>query len=154
MNCELHMYYGRGRCPYCYGGTTHETQLKEETMIECTLQEAIKRCKENGGRFYAKSHKPDVTKWKVYNNDVVDINDCEFFNLEANDFDYTWIYEPPKESAFQKWNGSWTECHCAECIKRRKEGWNAAIDAVLYMRRPSNQSSEDPDRRIKELKEP
>jgi hypothetical protein len=105
-------------------------------MIECTLQEAIKRCKENGGRF-SESDNP-YNEWWVINDKyvVAEGNIYDDFKLEIEDFDRTWIYEPPKQSAFQKWvkeakDGDGNPCQCKDCFGDKKEGWNAALDEVM-----------------------
>ena len=129
-------------------------------MIECTLQEAIKRCRENGGIFFRKDlwgtprHKQYV--W-IPNEIVLLEGKCDTLWPSVDDILATWIYEPPKQSAFQKWNSE-TEPRAdifqhPEC---RKEGWNALsnhlVQVSLY-----HWFNEEPYisvDQIKELKEP
>ena len=104
---------------------------KEETMIECTLQEAVKRCRENGGRFIS-----DGFPWHVRlpNGYIVSEEAGERMQMKDEYFDATWIYEAPKQSAFQKWEIIQNQGHPFGAMKShlcRKEGWNAAIDKTL-----------------------
>jgi hypothetical protein len=103
--------------------------IKGKTMIECTLQEAIKRCKENGGRF--RKHLSD--NWIVLTNTpakkAVFEKDKDEMDMCAEYFEATWIYEPPKESAFQKWAVS-LPSNLVNADRLRKEGWNAHHEAV------------------------
>ena len=92
-------------------------------MVECTLQEAIERCMEDGGIARPK----DSDGWY----DKRDFKSCEF---GADLITAPWIYEPPKQSAFQKVrsaNPAAPKGSTGEHIL--KQGWNAAIDEVLKL---------------------
>jgi hypothetical protein len=123
--------------------------MKNE-RIECTLQEAIELCEKNGGSF------------RIDNGEsfIVDANGCVVwdydrqrpFELEVGDFKIIWIYEPPKRSAFQKWESSEQSkiVNGLNDTALRKQGWNAAIDAVLELPSGLDKLVE----RIQKLKEP
>ena len=68
-------------------------------MTECTLQEAIRRCKDNGG--YCKRQggcfSIDVSEDGV----VRYTGDRSPVVFQVSDFSATWIYEQPEQSAFQ-----------------------------------------------------
>ena len=106
-------------------------------MKEYTLQGAIELCKKNGGRFYSKEYKGMDKDWGIdTGGNVRNIQNSQIFELSILAFETVWIYEPPKQSAFQKWsnlNIPDLREHTKELhrIIGRKEGWNAAIDAVL-----------------------
>jgi len=131
-------------------------------MIECTLQEAIERCRDNGGR----CRRHDLNECWVYVGGTGAVmyqenrHDAKFL---AYDFETTWIYEPPKESAFQKWVESSLHYSLGSGVDTgRKEGWNAAIDAVLALKRNPARDLQDVNKihpavwchEVKELKEP
>jgi len=112
------------------------SKKQKETMKECTLQEAVELCMENGGTF----HK-DTTQAAIYyyNNAGAVCEVCNpsvKFKLMTADFNHTWIYEPPKKSAFQEWEShntflTETGAEYQAAKQGRKEGWNAALDEVL-----------------------
>lgn len=100
-------------------------------MIECTLQEAVKRCKETGGTM-----RPKDAEWApaLYWNDgyfaKAGTSDGICFDVQVASG--VWIYEPPKQSAFQEWCTNEQYGKPSESLFRRlkKEGWNAAIDTI------------------------
>lgn len=125
-------------------------------MIECTLQEAIERIKENGGRFYIeKCAEPYRYSYDTNLKRFIDQHG-EKFELDGTEFDQTWIYEPPKSTAFQEWNenaGRVIDAHCDMWHQKgRKEGWNAAIDIITG----DSQICLSPNEveKVRELKEP
>lgn len=93
-------------------------------MKECTLQEAVELCKKDGGYFYAKKAMYPV-RYSLDSEGYI-ISNSDDGRLWDTAFKETWIYEPPKQSAFEKWNSE----HGAVKMYK-KEGWNAAIDEVL-----------------------
>jgi hypothetical protein len=119
-------------------------------MKEVSLQEAIELCREKGGVFYSSpSHKWIVSR----GGNVVSQKDASMdFTLYAEHFEQTWIYEPPKQSAFQKWESELYPTNETSWSRSRKEGWNAAIDEVLKLKAPAGYWHET-DSKIKALKE-
>lgn len=127
-------------------------------MIECTLQEAVKRCKENGGRFYLKDAKTPCF-YKITTDGHIITNDngyVENMKIWVAAFESTWIYEPPKQSAFQKWYKT-EVCSVSESddwrVRLRKEGWNAAIDAVFELEEPVSDRQNYRHVRVYKIKE-
>ena len=116
--------------------------IKGKQMKECTLQEAVELCKNNGGFFYKK----DAT-YAMHT-----VNTDEKFTVD--DILMVWIYEPP-QSAFNKWLAKISDGGALP-DKWRNEGWNAAIDEVIkYFGAKANPSFiEKILDGIKELKEP
>lgn len=108
-------------------------------MKECTLQEAIELCKKNGGRFGRSEHIKSFNTWWIIHKGRVIHEEAQdsLFELWDSDFESTWIYEPPKQSVFQEWNKEkpsyWHVDNRCDIHRARKEGWNAAIDAVQKM---------------------
>jgi len=103
--------------------------------IECTLQEAVGRCKKDGGTFWMKDH---IEPYK-YRYDSDDLNPCKIidekgnkFELEWVDFERTWVYEPPQKSAFQWWVENAGIMGLTDTM-RKKEGWNAALEEVMKL---------------------
>lgn len=98
-------------------------------MKECTLQEAIEISEKNGGgRFAQMDSLPFPWIILLSNGWVVTEDKGERVELNNEIFKATWIYEPPKQSAFQKWNQQDKDSVQTVC---RREGWNAALDEVL-----------------------
>ncbi len=133
-------------------------------MIECTLQEAIKKYKENGGFFYQIGY-PDIKCYVKGQAIIFNTGKGETgYPLRVCDICATWIYEPPKESAFQKWEKVQNENIIGPDAQfiARKEGWDAAIDTVLTLKRNPARDLQDINEihpaiwchEIKELKEP
>jgi uncharacterized membrane protein len=100
-------------------------------MIEGTLQEVIELLKENGGRAKRKDNSKEEWLKNAFE---------ALFSIE--DVLASWIYEPPKQSAFYTWNKSAvlkigqisTEVNRdSQGCAFRKEGWNAAIHAALLI---------------------
>jgi hypothetical protein len=98
-------------------------------MIECTLQKAIELCKENGGLIHHKNqehcgrHTADELKRYMNGGRII---------FTPSDISRTWVYLPPKQSAFQKWNSGGMNFHKNRVeYEDRKTGWNAAIDEVI-----------------------
>ena len=122
---------------------------KPDGQIKVSLQEAVAYCKKYGGAFYQ-----DKTAAKFIIDEYQNIvsSSAKFkFELNAYDFDKIWIYEPSKESAFTKWRKTMPDYNLDS---GRKEGWNAAIDAVLKMESWGERNSELYEEiMIKELKE-
>lgn len=102
-------------------------------MKECTLQEAIELCRENGGRF---RYKPDGVWWTIEKDVFVHESLGKIpFTILPWYYKEPWIYEPPKQSAFQEWNKK-QGCQCAPCVGLRKAGYNQAIDTVVKKLKP------------------
>lgn len=102
--------------------------------MECTLEQALRNLQENGGKI------------KIKNSDIWFIREEMFGviqHLSAYDVLKTWVWEPENKSAFHEWNDSMPISHFVRVpsyqdqvggqIKDRKEGWNAALDAVLKL---------------------
>jgi hypothetical protein len=121
----------------------------KDKMKECTLQEAVELCKEKGGRFKQKGEGNPawLVKEKYEDGELVHeiVRETgEQFPLIAEDFSLTWIYEPPKQSAFQKWNST-TEFHYHNSLdaeydhvfelvtRERKAAFNRALDEVISL---------------------
>lgn len=105
-------------------------------MIECTLQEAVGRCEKDGGRFYTKSQGNNQRIFSREDNSPLIIDqEGNPFELETTDFKEAWIYEhPATKSAFGKWESEQLRFGVVdETLKARKEGWNAALNAVLNL---------------------
>lgn len=132
-------------------------------MIECTLQKAIELCKENGGTCYMKG----LLEPYVYHMSEKNYMVNEAGNpLKMNVFSFTtWIYEHPKQSAFQKWESTQNQEHLygsGAAHQCRKEAWIGAIDAVLKLERNPARSLSNPNKvhpafwehEIEALKEP
>lgn len=103
---------------------------------ECTLREAVELCKKNGGRFRSKSEAIGMIFYINNHGEIKNAggrdNSKLNFILHPTDFDLTWIYEPPEQSAFQKWNSSGMNYHENRIeYQERKKGWNAAITKTL-----------------------
>lgn len=113
---------------------------KEETMIKYTLQEVIELYKNNnGGRFRKKAVDgfPLTVpfQWFVLlpNGFFVSEDSGKRIELHFDFFNTVWIYEPPKQSAFQKLHNKKDTCQCGACSKIRKETWNDAIDEAVLI---------------------
>lgn len=108
-------------------------------MIETTLQDAVERCKRDGGTFKRlKCADPLVFHVDEFGN--VNDSDGDALQLCCSDFIEKWIYEPPKRSAFQEWSdkqmrrvaeGTNDKFSYSAVVSNTREAWNAAIDAVL-----------------------
>lgn len=104
-------------------------------MKECSLEEAIELCKENGGRFTNKGKR--LYAWFVHlpNGYIVTEDKGKRIELNSDLYKSTWIYEPPRQSAFQKWvKGKHVYAAASEKLHRfegRKEGWNAALNKCI-----------------------
>ena len=130
-------------------------------MKEYTLQEAIVLCSKNGGRFYAKEYKESDKYWMVDKyGKIINIQSDQVFELAVLSFESKWIYEPPKQSAFQTWikNTPTAFKNMPDQTKTesrlRKEGWNAAIDEVCNLCLPIVEQLQTSVRqKIRELKE-
>jgi hypothetical protein len=133
-------------------------------MIECSLQEAVKRCKKDGGTFELKvSAEERATIYYIDDGGYIKNRTDEQVGIGWVDaFEETWIYKPPRNSAFQMWfkEVDGEEYYNDDFPKRYnkfafKEAWNAAIDAVLNKALPGD--FEDPGmayrETIKKLKE-
>lgn len=120
---------------------------------ECTLQEAVELCKNSGGFIYPEDD-PNNNCRKYRRQDLMNPT-LDIFS--GQDFARKWIYEPPL-SAFQEWDSRKptikpTNSSPDSLVRGgRKEGWNAAINAVLKMSRKSTGFLIIPDQ-VKELKE-
>ncbi len=110
-------------------------------MIECTLQEAMIKSK-SGGRCWPKSFKNAIDGGCGFNaqGEFVFLGSGEPVKFWESYIEEPWIYEPPRESAFQKWSSN--TYHLAmtpskfsydELVHHRKTGWNAAIDEILNL---------------------
>lgn len=43
-------------------------------------------------------------------------------------------FEPKEQSAFQKWaSGNISGCECHNCMRSKKEGWNASLDELFSL---------------------
>lgn len=99
-------------------------------MIKYTLEQALRKLQENGGRIKAINSSDD---WWL-NKDEMFVN---LQHLNAYDVLNKWVWEPENKSAFQEWSCHLCFYHKTEQTKEwiqtacRKEGWNAAIDEVL-----------------------
>lgn len=99
-------------------------------MKECTLEQAVELCEKNGGRVKSENG--------IFDMSNTDLREMSF---TVEEILLKWIYEAPKQSSFQEWDGEHplimfsghtpAEFH----RKGRKEGWNAAIDEVLKLKR-------------------
>jgi hypothetical protein len=131
-----------------------KTEGKMGSAAIVTLQQAIEKCKKYNGTFCQRNTN---ARFKLDKNLNVVSADADYeFQLNAWDFDKEWIYEPPKQSAFEKWHKKTGNDNYDTFKECSKNGWNAAIDEVLKLKRPMSiapgyivNSSE-----IKELKEP
>jgi hypothetical protein len=100
--------------------------------MECTFSEAIIKCEKNGGRF--RKHLSD--HWIILTDTpakiVVFEKDGDRLSICPEYFRSKWIYEPPKESAFQKWESGFRRVSNQDLVVElyRKEGWNACSDAA------------------------
>ncbi len=116
------------------------------------LQEAVMKCRGTGGRF----RRHDVEVWNYLDNNghVRNEEGNLLSSFLAYDFATKWIYEPPKESAFEKWDAehykaTWTINEIEAGRKNHlKGGWIAAVDEVIGM-----MFNENTERKLKELKE-
>lgn len=103
-------------------------------QIETTLETAFYRCTKDGGRIKRKGG--EVWFIVLDSGEIRCENPDDIFKMFSNDLARVWIYEPPQKSAFQEW---YRKEVCSEPpadkwrIKLRKEGWNAAIGAVLKL---------------------
>jgi len=103
-------------------------------MKECTLQEAVELCKKNGGIFYLK----DVMvpcKYKISPGGYIVSNYNGYvgkMEIWADAFTATWIYEPPKQSAFQKLSNGYPFLSTNKSVQEiARDFWNGAIEEVL-----------------------
>lgn len=95
-------------------------------QIETTLQDAVERCLEGGGRIHDKNQPQcgyDYKELKV----AKAIGRVLF---TPGDFKGAWIYEPPRKSAFQKWFGGEGIDNYDTFEMCAAKGWNAAIDRI------------------------
>jgi hypothetical protein len=113
-------------------------------MKEVSLQEAIELCREKGGRIYKNRSAGEYYVYLVerdyftvrndkYGTSNEHTNDPKVFSHK--EITATWIYEPPKQSAFQKWRASYKPAEIRDVTRamehHEKAIWNAAIDEVL-----------------------
>lgn len=104
-------------------------------MIKTTYSEAIERCRKEGGRF--RNSQNDTPKaWVIVLHDgrVVSEDGGIHLNIWAQDFTEEYVYEPPKQSAFEKWNSQRPvaqQVDYRDIIRERKNGWNGALDELL-----------------------
>jgi hypothetical protein len=110
---------------------TPSNNLTKENMIKCTLQEAVEKCTDKGGRF----RRHDRKLWLILGDSEIRVEESKCFaTFGAHDFEAMWVYEP-LVSSFKAWETnqpSYFKDEDPNSIKRaRKEGWNGAIDEVL-----------------------
>ncbi len=123
------------------------TIMKPELM---TLQEAIELCKENGGRV--------ISKNGIFNMSREELDEMTF---SADEILLEWVYEPPKQSAFQEWSQH-LDKYPRDSENLKKEGWNACAYEVLKLKRNPARDLNDINEihpavwchQIEELKEP
>ena len=125
-------------------------------MIETTLEEAVKLCTKNGGRFrLARGSGSEfwLTVGKNGARPVVFEEDGKKLDMSAEYFESKWIYEPPKKSAFHEWadNTKANRIHCSCCFISTKQGWNALAD---YLKNSNIGLSQQAKQEIEKLKEP
>lgn len=112
-------------------------------LIETTLQDAVTRCKTEGGYFYRNEGSAEsltvIDGWKIVARDTK-----RRVYIDVPDFDAIWIYVHSPKSTFQEWNENkdW-RCHESLPVQNshldnlvkcsRKEGWNAAIESILNL---------------------
>lgn len=108
--------------------------MSSKNEVECSLREAIINCKHQGGVFWMKNHDaPYRYSVDVFNNKIEDENGNPF-KLEPEDFDYVWIYEPAKKTAFQEWRYEYEKIENGKIIRvdpTLKDCWNACADAAF-----------------------
>lgn len=124
-------------------------------MIEYTLQEAIEKCTDEGGRF----RRHDREQWLILGKPdiLVEKTNC-FATFSGYDFETMWIYEPPKQSTFHVWH---TQFNCVlqgvipfEIQKvLRKEGWVGAVGRIIKMEETRVLTKMSPLTFMKALKE-
>lgn len=113
------------------------TKAIRGAMKECTLQEAVEFCRNNGGQFWMKEYQSQKYHISDIAGHVVD-HESNCLNLTCDHFKHTWIYEPPK-SSFQKWNDNCLPMTLTDdspkntLQKGRREGWNANNEAVIEL---------------------
>ena len=82
------------------------------------LKEAIKLCKRNGGSILNGSN--------LLTSDYIL---SKHYRFSSEDVLADWEYEPPQESAFQKWNCE-APVTWMDGIGERRRSWNASNDAI------------------------
>ena len=97
------------------------------TQIECTFKEALRNCKIQGG---------EMTDGEY----ILAVKDGAYVELQEKTFRPSlddifgkskWFH---RSSVFQEWLKS-KKLEIASQNDKRKEGWNAAIDAVLFLKK-------------------
>jgi len=126
---------------------------KKETMKECTLEEAVRLCKKNGGVFWPNIINPCKYSYDQKTNRFINEKE-ECLGLMSEAFEISWIYEPPEQSVFQKWENeqpSYFRDENPGIIKgARKEGYNFAIDEAMRMTDVYDGSLKESLRELKE----
>ena len=97
-----------------------------ETIM--SLSEAIAQCKKEGGTMRSWGQESGC-RYDIERDVMIDPQGNTMPGYTHTDVVTQWIYEPPKESAFNKWNRSFAIDEID--LASRKEGWNAAINAGL-----------------------
>lgn len=104
---------------------------------EMTLEQAVRKCKENGGRFCLKS--AGYAKWYTVRKDgnvTMEEYEHELFKLSSSDIlESKWIYEAPEQTAFGYWEDELEDVTKVTMHIDRKNTWNRALQiagAVTY----------------------
>jgi hypothetical protein len=106
---------------------------QKETMKECTLKEALQMRAENGGVIYKKED-PSV-KYALEGSDTCKLYTCD-------DVTAVWIYEPPKESAFEKLRKNYSFLNPDISVYDiARDFYDSALDAVLDLQYQRIQSA-------------
>lgn len=95
-------------------------------MKEYTLEQALRKLQQNGGRIKAKNSSDD---WWFNSKQVFG----ELQHLNAYDVLKTWVWEPENKSAFQRWFGDEGIDNYDTFEICASKGWNAALDAVFKL---------------------
>jgi hypothetical protein len=122
--------------------------MKSE-RIECTLEEASKKAREEGGRFFFRDCWYIVDKTGFI---VLQVDQSIGLDMHVDFFSEKCIYET--RSAFQEWESSEQSkiVNGLNDTALRKQGWNACLEAVLKMVRHDDNFIADYD--IETLREP
>jgi hypothetical protein len=103
--------------------------MKKQDRMECTLEEASKKARKEGGRFHFRDC------WYIVDETgfiVLQVDQSIGLDMHVDFFSEKCVYEPPNQSVFQEWYGKIQESYHED---EYKQGWNAAIDAVLSLKR-------------------